>query len=393
LPSETLVVRERKGTSKVRPISIEAGTILGSYRIISLIRSGSVGHVFLAEHTILKRRVALKMLRPELSENPKLVRRLFDEARAVNEIAHENIVNITDFVIGEDHPSFYVMELLEGSTLDQLLSERGRLEASLIVEIGTQLASALAAVHDHGIVHRDLKPANVFVVRKRNGFMVKLLDFGVAKMISGNGQSGDTAVGSLMGTPNYMAPEATFGLRVDHRADIYSLGCVLYQMATGRVPFEAEDVAEVFELHRTREPTPPQELAKIPERLAAIILLCLAKRPEKRPSSVRLIRDALNTLVPKRDSGIVRWAAFISVLLLAGAGWMLIDMGRERERIVIQPAVQIAPPAVEIAPEPAPQVIEKKKQKPRVRRRAKAEIEAPHREKIDRSTTKANPYD
>jgi serine/threonine-protein kinase len=316
------------------------------------------------------------------------------------------------------------MELLEGSTLEEILEEQQRLDIQVALEIGIQLASALAAVHEKGIVHRDLKPANVFLVAKKTGgFLVKLLDFGVAKMVSGDdGPKVNTAVGSLMGTPDYMAPEATMGLEVDHRADIYSLGCVLYQMVTGRLPFLGEEVAEVLELHRSAAPTPPQELAKVPEKLALIILLCLAKKPDQRPSSAELLLRGLRVLRPRRDSTVVRWATFIGILLLAASGWMLIDMSRGQERIVIPANLGVvpppsAPPAIEqpalrIDPEPEPEpealaeepeaseeptAKKRSKRKTRARKRAKAEPEAvpppPPRETIDRAETKANPYD
>src|SRR5688572_3094303 len=204
--AETLVVPKRPlsaSTSQINP-----GIVLGSYLIIEEIGSGGVGRVYLAEHTILGRKVALKMLRSELCHDVRVVQRFFDEARSVNEIAHENIVTITDFVVGEGHPSYYIMELLEGIPLDRLLAEDGALSPDLAIDIGLQLASALGAAHKKGVVHRDLKPANIFLVpRATGGYHVRLLDFGVAKFAR---REQGTDVGTLIGTPDYMSPEQTF---------------------------------------------------------------------------------------------------------------------------------------------------------------------------------------
>ncbi len=281
---------------------------MGAYRIIELIGQGAIGLVFLAEHTKLKRRVALKVLREELASNPSAVNRFFGEARAVNAIAHENIVEITDFVEADwdiGVPSHYIMELLEGLTLREVL-ELQRLPIDRTVDIGLQIAAALDAVHGEQIVHRDLKPANIFVAssRGRTDF-VKVLDFGVAKLSTALiGGDPNTGSGMLLGTPGYMAPEQIYGMPVDHRTDLYALGVVLFEMAAGRPPFENDGMLELLALHCESEPPAPASVARpgepIPAELSALILECLKKNPDDRPDSASEILERLSALRDRR---------------------------------------------------------------------------------------------
>lgn len=294
--------------------------------MLAPIGEGAVGRVYLAEHTKLGRKVALKMLKKELQNHPKLINRFFLEARAVNEIAHENIVSITDIVEGEDHPSYFIMELLHGVTLERLLDEEGPMSARMAMSIGAQLANALTAVHGKGFIHRDLKPANIFLVPKDAGYFVKLLDFGAAKLVAVNrpAEVANTAVGDLVGTPDYMAPEQARAMTVDHRADVYALGVLLYQMVTGERPFVRASLEEVLKAQIFDTPEPPSNKRPLPEGLEKLILRCLEKAPESRPQTAAEVEAelrALNKPVTSRQqkSGWGLWAAIFGTMAIAAA--------------------------------------------------------------------------
>jgi len=276
--------------------------ILGSYRLLHLLGQGGMGRVFLAEHVKLGRKVALKMLRPELAANAEAVRRFFAEARAVNQVAHENIVAVTDFfeADGAGQAPYLIMEFLEGESLRSLLDRELVPAPSRSVAIALQLADALAAVHEAGIVHRDLKPDNVFLVeRGGRADVVKILDFGVAKLRSaGDGRSMlQTAHGTVLGTPEYMAPEqAEATLKVDHRADVYALGVILYEMVSGKKPIVGSTISETLIKQLTWTPPLPSEAAldaSIPLELEALIMRCLEKQADRRPRDMREVQASL----------------------------------------------------------------------------------------------------
>ena len=201
------------------------GTTLGSYRLLEIIGEGGMGAVYLAEHVKLGRKVALKMLHEQYAKQPDVVRRFFAEARSVNKIFHEHIVEITDFVENERGANYYIMEYLKGLPLTDLVEREGALPLSRSVGVVVQVCSALSAVHAAGIVHRDLKPDNIFLIeRAGQQDFVKLLDFGIAKLLDTDGQTINlqtTAAGMIMGTPEYMSPEQARGKSVDYRTDIY----------------------------------------------------------------------------------------------------------------------------------------------------------------------------
>jgi len=286
------------------PDELPPGTIVGSYRLLELLGEGGMGRVYVAEHVRLGRKVALKILRDELSCNPSAVSRFFAEARAVNRISHENIVEVTDFVESPGR-SCFVMELLNGEDLGLRLM-RQRLPLPVIVDIGRQIASALAAVHAAGIIHRDLKPDNIYLVDRspaRSPNFVKLLDFGVAKLIDtiDNGVAlHSTAAGQIIGTPAYMSPEQACGLRVDHRTDIYALGVILYEMLVGAVPFEAAHFGELIVQQMTIKPLRPSihdgRLADIPPELDDLVIALLSKNLDTRPRSMSEVEAHLRDL-------------------------------------------------------------------------------------------------
>jgi serine/threonine-protein kinase len=287
------------------------GAVLGSYRILSLLGEGAVGRVYLAEHTKLGRKVALKALRPDHSGNARAVQRFFAEARAVNAIAHPHIVAITDFFEGGEHPSHFIMELLSGQTLEQRLHERSFIPWAEALELTRQLCLALDAAHQTQIVHRDLKPANVFLVKAEDGSdFVKLLDFGIAKLASGDDTGdgaavrpsdlGATRAGDLIGTPGYLSPEQADGEPVDPRSDLYSLGVLLYEMISGHTPFLAGTLAETLERHRSAQVRRPSTLRDpvqlIPTAVEDLLMRCLERDPAARPQTAKEVREAIERI-------------------------------------------------------------------------------------------------
>ncbi|MGZ3429449.1 MAG: serine/threonine-protein kinase, partial [Polyangia bacterium] len=283
---------------------IGVGATVGNYQVLQKIGAGAMGNVFLAHHPVIGKRVALKVIHPELATNEEMLSRFFNEARAVTQIGHENIVDVQDFGQTPDGDSFIVMELLEGASLGDRLKQEGTLSVPRATHITLQLADGLAAAHARGIIHRDLKPDNIFLIQRGGDpDFVKILDFGLAKL-SGPSQamSHQTKTGSLLGTPHYMAPEQAENVKkVDNRADVYSLGCILFQMLTGRVPFPGEGFGEVLVRH-VREPPPlPSRLnPAVPPALEKIVLHALAKKPEFRFASMDEFRSALRD--PERFS-------------------------------------------------------------------------------------------
>ncbi|HYO54821.1 MAG TPA: serine/threonine-protein kinase [Archangium sp.] len=276
---------------------LQEGDILGSYRLERLLGEGSMGQVFQARHVRLGRQVALKVLRSAFARDGGFVQRFFQEARAVNQINHEHIVEIFDFI--EDAPNgrvYCVMELLRGQPLSALLKEEP-LSVTRIRRMMVQVCAALGAAHQLGVVHRDVKPDNLFVTHKGGqADFVKVLDFGVAKLLTAEATSG-TLDGTLIGTPTYMPPEQAAGLPVDPRADIYAVGTVLYEMLRGQPPFQAPNFGQLMVKILTEPPPPlPSHTPAgepVPQALAQLALRCLAKEPEARPQQLSEVITAL----------------------------------------------------------------------------------------------------
>ncbi len=279
------------------PIEIGPGTELGSYKLVSLLGAGAMGKVWRAEHVRLGRAVAIKVLNPEYVARPDVVQRFFREARVVNDIDHEHIVEVTDFVEAPGL-AYLVMELLDGTSLRDLMKQRGRKYPPLarIVGLMAQVCEALEAAHEKGVVHRDLKPDNVFVVKRGGEDFVKVLDFGVAKLHDAE-QVSATHTGMVLGTPLYMAPEQATGQDVDARADVYAAGVVLYELLAGAVPFTGATFVELVAKIRQETPKPlPAKTPRgdrIPPALAAAVMRCLEKRPADRFRSMAALAEAL----------------------------------------------------------------------------------------------------
>ncbi|CAN5341147.1 hypothetical protein BH11MYX1_BH11MYX1_37160 [soil metagenome] len=260
-----------------------------------------MGAVYLAEHPTIGKKVALKVIHRELASNREVVQRFFQEAQAVNKIGSEHIVEIHDFGVTPEGDHYYIMEYLEGSNLGAVLGREAVLDTRRALHIGAQIASALAAAHAAGVIHRDLKPDNVMLtLRLGDVDFVKLLDFGLAKMFAGGPSSVKTAAGVLLGTPQYMSPEACESrVAIDHRTDIYALGILLFQMMTGVLPFDGESMGEVLVKQVTQLPPPPRGYnPNIPPSVEQILLRCLMKQPDARFPTMNSLREAL--LDPER---------------------------------------------------------------------------------------------
>ena len=268
------------------------GQRFGSFQAVRELGRGGMGTVLLAEHVLIPKRVAVKVLHRHLAEDPELVARLLAEARAMSLVQHENVVSVYDLDTREGRP-YFVMEYLEGRSLAELA--RGPLEPALAVELLAQVCDALGAAHAHGIIHRDLKPANVFLVAGPQGrHRVKLLDFGIAKRLARQEGETPTRMGVIMGTPEFMAPEQCLGREVDARTDLYAVGVLGYLLLTGCVPFAGTSAAEVLVAHLQQTPRPPHEVhAGVPRALSAVLLSALAKHPDERPASAAELRAAL----------------------------------------------------------------------------------------------------
>ena len=288
------------------------GETLGAYRVLELVGSGGMGCVYRAEHALLGRTVALKVLHEHHARRRDAALRLFQEARASSQIRHRNIVDVVDYLELDGDLVCIVMEYLPGPSLAELMGTPGALPAARALDLLAQIADGLEAAHGAGIVHRDLKPDNVVVVGAPDGGgdLVKLLDFGVAKPLAGgDGDGGDgvdaplTAAGQVVGTPPYMAPEQASGVGVDARTDVYALGAIMYEIFTGETPFVAHTFDEYVFKHLTVAPAPPRTTpggGDVDPRIESVIMRCLEKDPAARFGSARelaselvAIRDAL----------------------------------------------------------------------------------------------------
>ena len=266
------------------------------FRIVSLLGSGGMGTVYEAEHTFIKKKVALKLLRPSITSNPEAVARFQREALAASTIGHKNIVGIDDFGRLVDGQVYLTMEFLDGEPLNEVL-DRGQVSLERVLDVAIQVCQGLAVAHAEGIVHRDMKPENIFLVD--DGDTAKILDFGIAKVTRGGDDNTNlTKTGAVFGTPNYMAPEQALGEKVDHRADIYAMGVILYEMLTGSVPFTSESFLAVLTQHVTATPTPPSERCsrQIPLELEQLVLRAMAKKPGQRFQHISEMMEILEAL-------------------------------------------------------------------------------------------------
>jgi serine/threonine-protein kinase len=277
------------------------GKKVGNYEIKSKLGEGGMGAVYLGEHPLIGKRVAIKVLLEEFASNEVVVSRFFNEAKAVNDIGHANIVDIIDFgkVPTEDGSGqmvYFVMELLSGESLADRI-KRQPLSPAETRHVIEQCCDALNASHAKGIVHRDLKPDNIYLtIRGQDKAFVKILDFGIAKLTGAGGANSKTQTGTVIGTPHYMSPEQCAGKgQIDHRSDIYSLGCVMYELATGHLPFPGEGFGDILVAHLVREPPKPSEVKPdIDPGLEQVILKAMVKDREQRYQSMAEMQSAVS---------------------------------------------------------------------------------------------------
>jgi serine/threonine protein kinase len=267
------------------------GQVLGNYRIARLVGAGGMGRVYLGVNPQIGSRVAIKVLSEECAKDRSLVERFFTEARAVNVIRHESIVNVVDINQLPDGRPYIVMELLEGDSLAELI-RRGPIPLGTLSGLMTQVLDGLAQAHEKGIIHRDLKPDNIFVTRSGRA---KILDFGIAKLQPELGAVNEgTRTGALIGTPFYMPPEQALARPVDARSDLYSLGIILYEAVTGRRPFQGSTIYELLKQHVEVDPPPPTSLRyDLTPALESVIRRAMAKNPSQRFQSAQEFAQAL----------------------------------------------------------------------------------------------------
>jgi serine/threonine-protein kinase len=281
------------------------GHNIGNYRLDKILGRGGMGTVYFGEHIYIKRPVAVKVLHPQFAKYQEAIHRFLREARAATAINHPNIVDVTDFGILPEGAVYFVMEYLEGKSLEDVIEKEGAVELHRALNIANQLALALDAAHAVGVIHRDLKPDNIMLLkrpgrrdivrmnpdnswiteREESYDFVKVLDFGIAKTLIQDELMAETVQGAVFGTPEYMSPEAARGEDVDHRADVYSLGVILFDMLCGRPPFEAPQSSEVLAMHIHQPPPSPREFAphrEITEQAESVIIKAMQKDPNRR---------------------------------------------------------------------------------------------------------------
>jgi serine/threonine-protein kinase len=258
------------------------------YRIVKKIGEGGMGAVYQAEHALIEKKIALKILFQDLTRRPDLIARFLQEAKSASRIGHENVIDISDFGQSPDGLVFIAMEYLDGQDLGKLLKQGGAMHWERARPILMQIAKGLRAAHGNGIIHRDMKPENVYLTQRdgRPDF-VKVLDFGIAKVVNPDESGGPalTQTGMIFGTPEYMSPEQAQGSTPDHRVDVYAVGCIMYHMLTGQVPFTADNFMGILTKHLLEAPVPPRKRRpdlEIPGEIEAICLRAMEKDRDKR---------------------------------------------------------------------------------------------------------------
>jgi serine/threonine-protein kinase len=332
---DSLLARIAEAPEVALRADLPAGARVGAFQIIEVIGRGAFGTVYRAVHPLIGKEVAIKVLSTRHAPDPATLRRFIEEARAVSRIRHSNIVDIFDFGELRDGTPYYVMELLRGKSIAELLSQGEALPLDGVMKIISEVGSALDAVHAAGILHRDLKPANVFVSGDIDAeFTVKLLDFGIAKFLDGSAPT--TSAGVLVGTPGYMSPEQGAGEALARTSDVYALGVLSFELLTGRHPFSHGNTVRVLMQHMLEVPPRVSEIAsQRPSTLDAPVAAMLEKAPASRPQSAGAAVEALQRALALARAGgggasrgasgravRARWALLLVALTLITA-WAL----------------------------------------------------------------------
>jgi eukaryotic-like serine/threonine-protein kinase len=329
------------------------GTQLGkTYQIIDKIDEGGMGVVYQVEHQTLHKRFAAKVLASGLAENQEALRRFEIEAHAASKLEHENIVNVTDYGVAEDGRPYLVMELLKGKTLYQRLLE-GPLSLQETVAVLVPVCHALSAAHAEGFVHRDVKPENIFLTQRAVGrFGIKVLDFGITRLRAESSRL--TKLGQALGSPLYMAPETCRGEAIDHRADIYSVGVLMYQLICGQLPFYDENLLKVIHLQVSQPLRPPRELVPdMSEELDLVIRKALEKDAADRYQTIDELEDEfLAALPPEADALLHARRTPLSVPVATVSTPFPISNGTSGSMAVVEnaPAVVAAPASLDLRP-------------------------------------------
>jgi serine/threonine-protein kinase len=282
------------------------GKVIDQYVLIEPLGQGGMGLIFKAEQRRIKRFVAVKLLSPDHMSNEVSVKRLQREATAMANLKHPHLATLFDMVISKEAQPYLIMELIEGTSLRQVLRDEGRLKPERAVTIFSQIADAMAYAHANSVVHRDLKPDNIMLCSGFRDDFVKILDFGIAKStdIAANPES-LTHQGQMIGSPLYMSPEQCIGQSApDHRTDIYSLGVIMYEAVTGKVPIKAHSFVEIAWLKTTEQPEPFPEELRYCAQLEELTMSCLASDPEKRPASMEVVRQRLDRIRRQLDPAV-----------------------------------------------------------------------------------------
>jgi serine/threonine-protein kinase len=373
------------GTAKFDPLV--GATLADRYEIIRRIGEGGMGAVYEARHSIIGKRVAIKVLLEKFLENEELIARLLQEARMASSIGHQNIVDVTDFGTTRDGRAFVVMEFLEGESLSQLIMRDAPLPVERSLAIVKQVASALGAAHAKGIVHRDVKPENVYLVRRGELDFVKVVDFGVSKAVRSREEAGSewqrlTRTGAVLGTPLFMSPEQAAGSEdIDERADIWATALILYECLTGELPFRGNNYLGVVAQIQNKEVQPPSALRPelgIPPAVDRVVMRALEKDRTRRYQQMELFEHDMDRLLAGDmeagfDEGAAtasgparpargRWPLHLGVaaILAVGVGTaaLLARTGREVDKPVAPAPTVVAPrgsaPAPKVADPPRP---------------------------------------
>jgi len=351
------------GTQDAPKKELKRGTTFADrYEVIEELGRGGMGKVYRVEDTKIKEELALKLINPEVASEKKTIERFINELKGAHKISHRNVCRM--YHLGEDKGTYYItMEYVPGEDLKSMIRMTRHLSIGTAVSIVKQVCLGLAEAHRLGVVHRDLKPSNIMIDRDGNA---RIMDFGIARLYS---EKGITEAGIMIGTPEYMSPEQVEALDTDSRSDIYSLGVILYEMVTGRLPFVGETSLMTAVKHKTEIPPDPRKLnAQIPIELSQIILKCLEKNKDKRYQSAEDMLADLNTIekdmttsekaLPKRkrilykekkDRPMKIWriaAALVAAALIIGLGIVLLTRQKTQvplERKMLEEAVEIDP--------------------------------------------------